>query len=1329
MAEPHERVPAAVRERLLAALSQRRLSDLVPADPRIVLCGSVAQNDNVGVCAVFQGHLFNGSGLRRALTEAGHPLRRESAAQIVAQGYEQWGIDGLLERLDGDFCFALWDARARTAHLARDPLGAQSLWYIDRYRRLAFSSAFKCLLRTGLLNGRIDEVALWGYLRYQFTSGERTLLAGVRELPPGHHLQWREGIVTVRRYWDMADASSRRSPDAAPPPEILRELLASTVAKQAEGAASIGCLLGDGSGSAILAALLAKRAPLKTFSLSFASDPPDETARALEGFARGLGVAHEFVRLDEAAILRWVSGGGPWQGDQPIADQTALPLYFLSQQVGGQVSRIFSAAGADELFAGHAFYRARSPRFPMEQFRAGIADSAAAITSLMATLDATRRLGVLTLQPGDGGMSPYTGRPYAFRDDFLWGLLHPERRPDGRRLSEFLAKIEGDPVAGKRELTGLRAAQYIESKLWVGRNLLPRLRETSGEAQRVPFLHPNVAAFAFGLPEESLIGAETGSGLLRQVLHDILPGNCFPRRPVDVPYPLNRWLRGELRSLVHDTLDTLRALGAFDPAMLRFLVEDPEPLSPGLAQCIWSLLLFGQWHERVRREIAESNTELQAVNQCCVPAAETSATSDAFPACDIVIPVYEGIALVRDLLRSIENYTDPAVTPYHVWLIDDGSEPATFARLEELAGGRPRLTLLRNEKNLGFVATANRGLETGAAPLVLLLNSDTLVTPGWLERIVRCAMSDDRIALVNPLSNRSDNLSVELPPGLGLETIAARVAEASPTYPDIVTVVGFCLLIKRKYVRWLGGLDPVFGIGYCEESDLHMRFCQNGLRAVLADDAYVYHMGNGSFGAAWQERYQVNRKVFDSRWDEEYWRDLKSLQRAAPIERIQSRLLENTVPLRDYREDILEAIEEVVGKPQWTADLPVADYSFSKRRWKRFVHCQSRLLLRRRHNGDDREVFFPSAPYVRRLPRPKQLRITFLLYGLESSGGILSIVQLAREWLLAGHDVQLVTTIPHASNLWPERVNLPCQPLIYPSADRLVRDFPASDIVIPTFWLTAYDWLPRLKEQHKFRSVYYVQDYEAWFYPDHHPDRQRVIDTLGMTDERVVKSQWLADLLAAHRQSSVQIHQGIDLDIFYPRARREQPRPRVLACARPHEPRRGFSNLIGIYERLHNARPDVELCLYGCSDSDLKHFDLPFPYTNFQRIYDLNRVARLQTDCDILLDPSLYQALGMPGIEAMACGTATVLPNIGGIHEYAIDGKNTLLVSPADERAAVAAIIRLLDDGELRCALVRNGFDQPPRFCHRHEARLHLALYERLLRDEPTSMHTLTAAG
>src|SRR5204863_1524641 len=102
-----------------------------------------------------------------------------------------------------------------TAHLARDPLGLLTLFYTDRNGRFAFGPELRCLLHSGLVNGHLDELALWGYLRYHFTPDERSLLAGVRELPPGCSLRWRDGSLSVRRYWDLAEAAAKRQPPAS----------------------------------------------------------------------------------------------------------------------------------------------------------------------------------------------------------------------------------------------------------------------------------------------------------------------------------------------------------------------------------------------------------------------------------------------------------------------------------------------------------------------------------------------------------------------------------------------------------------------------------------------------------------------------------------------------------------------------------------------------------------------------------------------------------------------------------------------------------------------------------------------------------------------------------------------------------------------------------------------------------------------------------------------------------------------------------------------------------------------------------------------------------
>ena len=224
-------------------------------------------------------------------------------------------------------------------------------------------------------------------------------------------------------------------------------------------------------------------------------------------------------------------------------------------------------------------------------------------------------------------------------------------------------------------------------------------------------------------------------------------------------------------------------------------------------------------------------------------------------ALDIVIPIYNAHNDLRVCIDSVVHHG--LGSRNRLILIDDASpDPGIGAYFAELAAESvPGLELLRNPENLGFVATANRGMALRPERDVLLLNSDTIVTAGWLEKILRCADSDPRIGTVTPFSNNAeicsfpvfcrDNPLAELPP---LEQIAAALAARPPTYPDLPTAVGFCMFVSRRLIDKIGTFDAeTFGKGYGEENDFCMRAAAAGFRNVLCDDAFVAHVGGRSF--------------------------------------------------------------------------------------------------------------------------------------------------------------------------------------------------------------------------------------------------------------------------------------------------------------------------------------------------------------------------------------------------------------------------------------------------------------------------------------------------
>ena len=219
----------------------------------------------------------------------------------------------------------------------------------------------------------------------------------------------------------------------------------------------------------------------------------------------------------------------------------------------------------------------------------------------------------------------------------------------------------------------------------------------------------------------------------------------------------------------------------------------------------------------------------------------------------VIVPVFNALEHLSACLSSIARTVPPGT---RVLLIDDAStDERVLPLLRDWAGQDPASReLLVNEQNRGFVATANRGLRR-ATTGVVLLNSDTIVTAGWLERLGACLASDDTIATATPWSNNGEIVSI---PGFCQDNEAPRDADAvagairscgEPRYPEIPTAVGFCMAISQRAILDVGLFDEAtFGLGYGEENDFCMRATEAGLRNVVCDDAYVVHTGGGSFG-------------------------------------------------------------------------------------------------------------------------------------------------------------------------------------------------------------------------------------------------------------------------------------------------------------------------------------------------------------------------------------------------------------------------------------------------------------------------------------------------
>ena len=698
--------------------------------------------------------------------------------------------------------------------------------------------------------------------------------------------------------------------------------------------------------------------------------------------------------------------------------------------------------------------------------------------------------------------------------------------------------------------------------------------------------------------------------------------------------------------------------------------------------------------------------------------------------CDIIIPFFNGLSYVRDCIESVTRGTN---YPHKLILIDDGSDGYTKGEIKKYIEKFPNISLHINKKRLGFLKSCNVGLGLSNAEYVVLLNNDTYVLPNWLNMMVACAQSDKKIAIINPLSNMAVNLSIPIPPGLTIYTMADSIIRLSKhLYPDVVTAVGFCMMIKRKALEQLGFFDEVYGMGYCEESDYCMKAMSNGWRVVVADDAFVYHKGFGSFGSeGWIKQYEKNRGIFDLKWQGFYEKQHRMFLLADPLHYMREALFPLRPRLKYINEKvqiklilsirffqlIIEALKKalIFFKNKELSTIKFRKKSIYARIMTKLKYTINRaskdtsLILRDIYSpGPDSSrgaLVFPE--YIKKLPPPRGITIIFLVYAFPLAGGVISIAQLVNEFIKKGHTALIATldVEPKAGML-----NLFSRPIRYRSINDMAKNFPKADIVVATFWATAYWYKKIIRYNPHVLPFYYIQDYESWFYRENNSRRKKVVESYSYIPNKIVKSDWLANMLNEHGYSAHKIHLGLNLDIFYPRGNKQKEAPyRILSIAAPDKPRRGFDLAVKVFEKLYTKRKDVKFIFFGATD--LSDYNIPFPYETYGEIRDQNKVAELISSCHVVIDTSLFQGFGRLGLEAMACGTSTVLTKRGGINEYAKDGINCLMVNPEDSKAVLKAIEVILDNQSVRKKIIIEGRKTAQIFCHRDEAEKMLNLF------------------
>ena len=572
-------------------LGHRRLSiiDLATGDQPL-------GNEDGSVLVIFNGEIYNFVEIRAELVARGHRFRTGSDTEVIVHGYEEWG-DRCVERFRGMFAFAVWDARARRLLLARDRLGVKPLYYAHLPGQgVVFGSEIKALLQDADVPRDWRPEAIDAYLTLLYVPAPGTIYSAVQKLPPAHLLVAEQGSVRISRYWDLPFPGTGSEAREAEYLEELDALLREAVGLRLVSDVPLGAFLSGGIDSSTVVSYMKETSarPPVTIAVGFEQREYDEVEHA-ETVARHLGC--EFHALTASPRIETLLPKLAWHFDEPFADSSAVPTYYVSKAARELVTVALSGDGGDELWAGYAHHRVEH----MEQRARATLGPARYLASwigkaLPLSVKGARSLRHLGVAPEDAYALKHVNG--TFERDAKTALYSADfsRQLNGHDPLESLRAAWRDCASP----SPMDRVLYADARTYMIDDVLTKVDRMSMAVSleaREPLLDHRLLEFAARVPAALKIKDGRSKYLLRRLLERRVPRSITERGKSGFAAPIGAWMRGPLAGLGGDLLldGRLRDRGLFTHAAVERLWHDHRTGRADHPHRLWQLLMLELW--------------------------------------------------------------------------------------------------------------------------------------------------------------------------------------------------------------------------------------------------------------------------------------------------------------------------------------------------------------------------------------------------------------------------------------------------------------------------------------------------------------------------------------------------------------------------------------------------------------------------------------------------------------------------------------------------------------------------------------------------------------
>ncbi len=555
---------------------------------------------------VFNGEIYNYAELKWELKQRGEAFRSASDTEVLLRLYERMG-PACLEKLEGMFAFAVWDASRQALFLARDRIGVKPLYYYLDDRRLVFASEIKAILKCPGVPREVNSESLITYFTFGHSVAPGTMYLGIRKLLPGHFLSCSTREVRITKYWDLREGPPCGASETAAAAEI-RRLIEAAVASHMVSDVPVGAFLSGGIDSSAVVAFMsrASRRQVKTFAIGFDVGGRYNELKDARLIARRFGADHYekiVTGLDvEALIQRLV-----YHYDEPFADAANLPTLIVSQFARRQVKVVLSGEGGDEVFGGYRRYSAQLASGCF-QFLPGFL-RARAWNKVVPQTPRFRRLHkALETMPISDEAVRYGTWLALFTEDAKAELFD---RALGPVLESF------DAYWSYREYYNrfpgwdrVNRMLYTDLKGWLADTYLEKLDKAAmsvGLEGRVPFLDHRLVEYVFRLPGRWKVKGRTTKYLLKKSLEGVLPAATLYKPKHGFAVPVDEWFRGRLKSLLGDALfdGGPQRPAYFRRAYIEKIFREHTRGERNFGIQLWALLNFELWYRQFMRPACE----------------------------------------------------------------------------------------------------------------------------------------------------------------------------------------------------------------------------------------------------------------------------------------------------------------------------------------------------------------------------------------------------------------------------------------------------------------------------------------------------------------------------------------------------------------------------------------------------------------------------------------------------------------------------------------------------------------------------------------------------